>query len=161
MFKWLSFNLAEFTVPLGTPEILHPGTDVTIVSYGSSLRVISESIQQLNQFEISCELIDIQTLLPFDIHNSIVESLKKTNRIVFVDEDVNGGATAFMMQQVLEKQGGYNYLDSAPVTVTAKDHRPAYGSDGDYFSKSNAEDIFDAVYNLMQESAPDKFKKLY
>ncbi len=154
-------NLAEFTVPLGMPEILTPGTDVTVVSYGSSLRVISEAIQQLNQFGISCELIDIQTLLPFDIKHSIVESLKKTNRIVFVDEDVNGGATAFMMQQVLEKQGGYQYLDSAPVTVTAKDHRPAYGSDGDYFSKSNAEDVFDAIYNLMQESAPNKFKKLY
>lgn len=154
-------NLAEFTVPIGVPEILNAGTDVTIVSYGSSLRIISEAIQQLNQFGISCELIDIQTLLPFDINNSIVESLKKTNRIVFVDEDVNGGATAFMMQQVLEKQGGYNYLDSAPVTVTAKDHRPAYGSDGDYFSKSNAEDIFDAIYSLMHEAAPDKFKKLY
>lgn len=154
-------NLAEYTVPLGIPEILTKGTDVTVVSYGSSLRVISEAIQQLNQFGISCELIDIQTLLPFDINHSIVESLKKTNRIVFVDEDVSGGATAFMMQQVLEKQAGYRYLDSAPVTVTAKDHRPAYGSDGDYFSKSNAEDIFDAIYNLMQESMPDKFKKLY
>lgn len=154
-------NLGEFTVPIGIPEILNTGSDVTIVSYGSSLRIISEAILQLNQFGISCELIDIQTLLPFDINNSIVESLKKTNRIVFVDEDVKGGATAFMMQQVLEKQGGYNYLDSAPVTVTAKDHRPAYGSDGDYFSKSNAEDIFEAVYNLMHEAAPDKFKKLY
>lgn len=154
-------NLAEFTVPLGVPEVLREGSDVTIVTYGSCVRIVQDAMQQLAQASVSCELIDIQTLLPFDINHTIVKSLAKTNRIVFVDEDVNGGATAYMMQQVLEKQNGYKYLDSAPITVTAKDHRPAYGSDGDYFSKSNAEDIFDAVYKLMNEAAPQKFPTLY
>lgn len=154
-------NLGEYCVPLGIPEILSSGNDVTIVSYGSTLRIAQEAVAHLAQVGISVELIDVQTLLPFDIHHSIVESLKKTNRVLFLDEDVEGGASAFMMQQVLEVQEGYKFLDSAPKTLTAKDHRPAYGSDGDYFSKPNAEDIFDAVYTIMHEVAPTKFPVIY
>lgn len=154
-------NLGEYCVPLGIPEILNSGNDVTIVSYGSTLRIAQEAVAQLAQVGISAELIDVQTLLPFDIHHSIVESLKKTNRVLFLDEDVEGGASAFMMQQVLEVQEGYKFLDSAPRTLTAKDHRPAYGSDGDYFSKPNAEDIFDAVYTIMHEVDPTKFPVIY
>ncbi|MEO8150755.1 MAG: thiamine pyrophosphate-dependent enzyme [Bacteroidia bacterium] len=157
----LPANLAEFTVPLGVPEVLMTGDDVTIVTYGSCVRIAQDAAQQLAQTGISCELIDIQTLIPFDINHRIVQSLTKTNRIVFVDEDVNGGATAFMMQKVLEEQGGYKFLDSAPATLSAKDHRPAYGSDGDYFSKSNAEEIFDVVYQMMNEAAPHQFPKLF
>lgn len=154
-------NLGEFCVPLGIPEILINGNDVTVVSYGSTLRIAQEAVAQLAQVGISVELIDVQTLLPFDIHHSIVESIKKTNRVLFLDEDVQGGASAFMMQQVLEVQGAYQYLDSAPKTLTAKDHRPAYGSDGDYFSKPNAEDIFDTVYAIMHEANPNKFPSIY
>lgn len=154
-------NLGEFCVPLGIPEILVEGNDITIVSYGSTLRIAQEVVQQLAQVGISAELIDVQTLLPFDIHHKIVESIKKTNRVLFLDEDVQGGASAFMMQQVIEVQGAYQYLDSAPKTLTAKDHRPAYGSDGDYFSKPNAEDIFDAVYEIMHEVDPLKFPSIY
>jgi pyruvate/2-oxoglutarate/acetoin dehydrogenase E1 component/TPP-dependent pyruvate/acetoin dehydrogenase alpha subunit len=154
-------NLGEYCVPIGIPEVLNSGTDITIVSYGSTLRIAQEAVSQLAQVGISAELIDVQTLLPFDIHHSIVESIKKTNRVLFLDEDVEGGASAFMMQQVLEVQGAYQYLDSAPRTLTAKDHRPAYGSDGDYFSKPNAEDIFDAVYSLMHEVNPGKFPSIY
>lgn len=154
-------NLGEYCVPIGIPEVLNSGTDITIVSYGSTLRIAQEAVSQLAQVGISAELIDVQTLLPFDIHHSIVESIKKTNRVLFLDEDVQGGASAFMMQQVLEVQGAYQYLDSAPKTLTAKDHRPAYGSDGDYFSKPNAEDIFDAVYSLMHEVNPGKFPSIY
>ncbi|HHZ65504.1 MAG TPA: transketolase, partial [Flavobacteriales bacterium] len=111
--------------------------------------------------KISIEVIDVQTLLPFDIHSSIVESLKKTNRVVFIDEDVPGGASAYMMQKVLEEQGGFYHLDTAPKTLTAQDHRPAYGSDGDYFSKPNLEDIFDAVYSIMNDTDPSKYPTLY
>jgi 2-oxoisovalerate dehydrogenase E1 component len=154
-------NVGEFTVPLGVPEILKEGSDVTIVTYGSMCRVVMEAAEDLEKFGISCEVIDVQTLLPFDRHQSIVESVKKTNRIVFADEDVPGGATAFMMQQVLEQQDAYQYLDSKPVTITGKEHRPAYASDGDYFSKPNPEDIFEKVYTLMTEVNPQKFKSLY
>ncbi len=154
-------NLGEYCVPLGIPEVLNQGNDVTIVSYGSTLRIAQEAVSQLEQIGISVELIDVQTLLPFDIHHSIIDSIKKTNRVLFLDEDVQGGASAFMMQQVLEVQGAYQYLDSAPKTLTAKDHRPAYGSDGDYFSKPNAEDIFDAVYSLMHEVNPSKYPGIY
>ncbi len=150
-------NIGEFTVPLGQPEILQEGSDVTIVSYGSTLRVIQDAIKKLSAIGISCELIDVQTLLPFDSKHSIVESLKKTNKVVFIDEDVPGGATSFMMQKVLEEQNGYNYLDAKPLTITAKAHRPAYGTDGDYFSKPNAEDIFIAIYNMMHDYAPARF----
>lgn len=144
-------NLKEFTVPLGIPEVLHSGADITIVSYGSTLRIVEEAMQTLAEMNISCELIDVQTLLPFDIHHSILESLKKTNRILFVDEDVPGGGTAYMFQQVMEIQGGYRWLDVAPRTLAAQAHRPAYGSDGDYFSKPNVEDVIKIVTDMIRE----------
>ncbi len=145
-------NLFDITVPFGVPDILEEGDDITIVSYGSTLRVIQEAMQEyLKPAGISCELIDVQTLLPFDIHHVIIESLKKTSRIAFVDEDVPGGATAYMFQQVMELQGGYKWLDVAPRTISAQAHRPAYGSDGDYFSKPNAEDIAQVIKEMMNE----------
>lgn len=147
----LPTNLSEFTVPLGVAEVLHEGTDITLVSYGSMLRIIEEAMGTLQEIGISCELIDVQTLLPFDIHESIIASLKKTNRILFIDEDVPGGASAYMFQQVMEVQGGYRWLDVAPRTLTAQAHRPAYGSDGDYFSKPNTEDIVKIVMEMMEE----------
>jgi len=154
-------NLGEFKTPVGIPEIIEEGTDISIVTYGSCVRIAQDAVNQLKEFGISCELIDVQTLLPFDIYHSIVESLKKTNKILFFDEDVPGGATAYMMQQVLEEQKGYFYLDAEPRTVTAKEHRAAYSTDGDYFSNPNAEDVFDAVYNLMHESNPEKYPKIF
>lgn len=153
-------NIGEFTVPIGVPEILKSGTDVTIVTYGSMCRIVMEAADDLEQFGISCEVIDVQTLLPFDIHHMILESVKKTSRIVFADEDVPGGATSFMMQKVLEEQGAYHFIDSKPVTITAKEHRPAYASDGDYFSKPNPEDVFEKVYAVMTEADPNKFPPL-
>ena len=154
-------NFGEYKIPLGAPEILNEGNDVTLVTYGPNCRIAMEAISHLEKKGISVELIDVQTLLPFDIHHSIVESLKKTNRIIFMDEDVPGGSTAFMMQNVLEEQGGYNFLDSEPKTITAKAHRPAYGSDGDYFSKPSAEDVFECIYDLMHECDPGKYPALY
>ncbi|MDH4297038.1 MAG: thiamine pyrophosphate-dependent enzyme [Cyclobacteriaceae bacterium] len=153
-------NIGDFTVPLGVPEILKEGTDVTVVTYGSMCRIVMEAALSLEEFGISCEVIDAQTLLPFDIHQAILESVKKTNRIVFADEDVPGGASSFMMQEVLEKQDAYQFLDSKPITITAKDHRPAYASDGDYFSKPNPEEVFEKVYGVMAESNPAKFPPL-
>ena len=148
----LPSNINEFTVPLGIPEIIQQGNDVTIVSYGSTLRIIKDAVDTyLTPAGISCEIVDVQTLLPFDINHAIVESLKKTNRIVFVDEDVPSGAVAYMFQQVMELQGGYKYLDVAPRTIAAKPHRPAYGTDGDYFSKPNAEDIAKVIQQMMAE----------
>ncbi|WP_132053512.1 alpha-ketoacid dehydrogenase subunit alpha/beta [Pseudocnuella soli] len=147
----LPANLAEYTVPLGVPEIVHEGSDVTIVSYGSTLRVVQEALPRLEQRGISCEVVDVQTLLPFDVNHLILQSLKKTNRILFVDEDVPGGATAYMFQKVMEEQGGYRWLDVAPRTLSAKAHRPAYGSDGDYFSKPNAEEIETVIRQMMAE----------
>ncbi len=147
----LPANILEFTVPLGQPELIREGSDVTIVSYGSTLRIIQDAAQTLDAAGISCEIVDVQTLLPFDINHKILESLKKTNRIVFVDEDVPGGAASFMFNKVMEEQGGYRFLDVAPRTITAKAHRPAYGSDGDYFSKPNAEEIEDVIKKMMQE----------
>ncbi len=144
-------NMGQYNVPLGIPEILKEGSDVTLVSYGSTLRVIEDAMEQLKERNISCELIDVQTLLPFDINKTIVGSIKKTNKVIFIDEDVPGGASAYMMQQVLEKQEAYKYLDSAPLTITSKPHRPAYGTDGDYFSKPNAEEIYDTVVGMMEE----------
>lgn len=154
-------NIGEYTVPLGKPEILQEGNDITLVTYGSCVRIAEEAIPQLEEMNISVELIDVQSLLPFDLHGTIVSSLMKTNKIVFFDEDVPGGTTAYMMQQVLEKQGGWNYLDAEPKTITAKDHRPAYGSDGDYFSNPNAENVFDTVYELMHEYNPTKYPTIY
>jgi len=147
----LPSNLMEFTVPLGIPEVLKEGADITIVSYGSTLRIIHDAVHMLEAEGISCEIIDVQTLLPFDINHAILDSLKKTNRIVFVDEDVPGGAAAYMFNKVMEEQGGYKFLDVAPRTITAKAHRPAYGSDGDYFSKPNAEEIQAVVREMMRE----------
>jgi pyruvate/2-oxoglutarate/acetoin dehydrogenase E1 component len=145
-------NLNDFTVPFGIPEVIRQGTDVTIVSYGSTLRIIDDAINTyLEPKGISCEVVDVQTLLPFDVNHIIVESLKKTNRIVFIDEDVPGGATAYMFQQVMEQQGGYRWLDVAPRTITAQAHRPAYATDGDYFSKPNAENIAQAIEDMMRE----------
>ncbi len=147
----LPSNLLDFTVPLGVPEIIKEGSDVTIVSYGSTLRIIQEAVSGLESQGISCEIVDVQTLLPFDLHHQILGSLKKTNRIVFVDEDVPGGAAAYMFNKVMEEQGGYRYLDVAPRTITGKAHRPAYGSDGDYFSKPNAEEIEAVIKQMMAE----------
>jgi pyruvate/2-oxoglutarate/acetoin dehydrogenase E1 component/TPP-dependent pyruvate/acetoin dehydrogenase alpha subunit len=154
-------NIGEFTIPLGVPEVLREGSDVTIVTYGSMCRVVMEAAGELEEAGIQCEVIDAQTLLPFDVHHTIVESVKKTNRLVLADEDVPGGATAFMLQQILEVQNAYPYLDSKPVTITGKEHRPAYASDGDYFTKPNPEDIFEKVYTLMHETDPEKFPSLY
>ena len=147
----LPTNLLEFTVPMGVPEVIKEGTDVTIVSYGSTLRIIQDAVASLERKGISCEIVDVQTLLPFDINHKILDSLKKTNRIVFIDEDVPGGAAAFMFNKVMEEQGGYKYLDVAPRTITGKAHRPAYGSDGDYFSKPNAEEIVEVISKMMAE----------
>lgn len=154
-------NLSEVCVPLGVPEILSEGTDVTIVTYGACVDIAKAAIEKLNEVNISCELIDVQTLLPFDINKIILESLKKTNRILFLDEDVPGGASAFMMQNVIDRDGGYRYLDSPPKCLSAKEHRPAYGTDGDYFSKPNSEDVFETVYEIMYESEPSKYPKMF
>ncbi len=154
-------NFGEYKVALGVPEVLHAGNDVTLVTYGSSVRVAQEAIKHLQKHNISVELIDLQTLLPFDRHHSIVESLKKTNRLVVLDEDVPGGASAYILQKIVEEQGGYKFLDSAPITIASKEHRPAYGSDGDYFSKPNSDDVFDAVYNLMREVRPNELPGVY
>jgi pyruvate/2-oxoglutarate/acetoin dehydrogenase E1 component len=142
-------NIGEMTVPFGVPEVLQEGNDVTLVTYGSCVRIAQEAIETLEKANVSVELIDIQTLLPFDLNHIIVQSLKKTNRIIFLDEDVPSGATAYMMQEVLEKQGGYKYLDCPPRTISAKEHRPPYGSDGDYFSKPNAEDVVEVVMEVL------------
>lgn len=154
-------NISDFTVPVGIPEILREGTDLTVVTYGSMCRIVMQAAEELEEIGISVEVIDVQSLLPFDIHHSIVESLKKTNRVVFADEDVPGGASAYMMQKVLEEQGGYFHLDSQPVTISAAEHRPAYASDGDYWSKPNVETVFDKIYELMSEVDPQKFPKIY
>ncbi len=147
----LPANLDTFTVPLGVPEVIREGEDITLVSYGSTLRILQEAAQYLSEQGISCEIVDVQTLLPFDLSHRIVESLKKTNRILFVDEDVPGGASAYMFTEVMEKQGGYRHLDVAPRTLTAQPHRPGYGSDGDYFSKPNAEQVIETVKAMMAE----------
>lgn len=144
-------NLLEFTIPFGVPEVIREGNDITIVSYGSVLRIIQDAANRLENLDVSCEIVDVQTLLPFDVHHKILESLKKTSRIVFIDEDVPGGAAAYMFNEVMEKQGGYRWLDGTPRTITAKAHRPAYGSDGDYFSKPNAEEIIGVVMEMMTE----------
>lgn len=154
-------NIGEYRLPLGVPEIINMGTDITMVSYGSTLKIAISAVEQLAKHDISVELIDIQTLLPFDINHMIVESVKKTGRVMFVDEDVPGATTAYMMQKVLEEQNGWFYLDSAPVTLSGKEHRPAYTSDGDYFSKPSAEDIFEAVYKVMREANPSKYPQIF
>jgi 2-oxoisovalerate dehydrogenase E1 component len=150
-------NIGEMTVPLGVPEIIRTGRDVTVVTYGACCRIVMETAEKLSRMGIEIEVIDVQSLMPFDVHGMIVESLKKTNRILFVDEDVPGGTTAYMMQEVIEKQGGYFHLDSPAKTLSAKAHRPAYGSDGDYWSKPNMETVFDTVYEMMNEVDPEAY----
>ncbi|NTW13229.1 MAG: transketolase, partial [Anaerolineales bacterium] len=150
-------NIGEFTVPPGVPEVIREGSDVTIVTYGACCRIAMDAANKLSKVGVEAEIVDVQSLLPFDIHGRIVESLKRTNRVLFLDEDVPGGTSAYMMQEVIEKQGGYYHLDSEPRTLSGKAHRPAYGSDGDYWSKPNAETVFDAVYELMHEVDPEKY----
>ena len=156
----LPSNIAEFTVPLGVPEVLREGSDVTLVSYGATLRIVMEAADLLATAGISAEVIDVQTLLPFDVDGVIAESTRKTNRVAFIDEDVPGGASAFMMQQVVERDRAYEWLDSEPRTIAAKAHRPAYGSDGDYWSKPNRESIFESVYDLMREANPRRYPNI-
>ncbi len=154
-------NIGEFTVPLGVPEVLRPGQDVTIVTYGACCRIVLEAAELLGRVGIEAEVIDVQSLLPFDLGGKIAASLQKTNRVVFVDEDVPGGTSAYMLREILEVQGGYSWLDSPPVTIPGKPHRPAYGSDGDYWSKPNVEQIFETVYELMHEVNPGRYPLFY
>jgi pyruvate/2-oxoglutarate/acetoin dehydrogenase E1 component len=148
-------------VPLGVPEILRNGSDITLVTYGSCCRVAISACDKLSELGIDVELIDVQTLIPFDIHHVIKQSVKKTNRIVFLDEDVPGGASAYMLQQVMEEQDIFQYLDAKPATLTATENRSAYASDGDYYCKPNAEQIIDLIYGIMHESDPSTFPALY
>jgi 2-oxoisovalerate dehydrogenase E1 component len=157
----LPSNIADFTLPLGIPEVLREGKDVTLVSYGATLKIVLETADLLATVGIDAEVIDIQTLLPFDLRGVIVESLKKTNRLAIIDEDVPGGASATILQNVLERDNGYDWLDSEPLTIAAKEHRPAYGSDGDYWSKPNRETIFSGVYAMMREANPRKYPKIF
>ena len=154
-------NMGNFYVPLGIPEIITEGTDITIVTYGSCVRIAEQAILQLKEFNISCELIDVQTLIPFDLNGIIKNSITKTNKVLFFDEDVPGGATAYMMQKVVEEQEAFNYLDMPPRTLTAREHRPAYSTDGDYFSNPNAEDVFEIVYQIMNRYNPVKHPAIY
>lgn len=157
----LPSNMGEFKLPLGQPEILQEGKDVTLVTYGSCVRIAEDAVKQLKEYNIEVELIDVQSLLPFDRNHNISKSLKKTNRVLFFDEDVPGGATAYMMQKVIEEQKAYFHLDSEPRTLSGKAHRSAYSTDGDYFSNPNTEDVFEAIYNIMHESDPTKFPKIF
>jgi pyruvate/2-oxoglutarate/acetoin dehydrogenase E1 component/TPP-dependent pyruvate/acetoin dehydrogenase alpha subunit len=154
-------NLGEFCLPLGQVEVMNQGSDITLVTYGSCVRVAQDAINQLSEHGISVELIDVQSLLPFDLDSQIAESIKKTNKVLFLDEDVSGGATSYMLQQVIEGQNAFKHLDMEPRTLTAKDHRPAYGSDGDYFSKPSSEDIFDTVYSMMHQYSPAQYPAIY
>ena len=154
-------NLGEFKTPIGVVETIKEGTDITVLSYGSTLKIVEDVVARLNEVDINIEIIDAQSLLPFDVNNDVVKSIQKTNRLVIVDEDVPGGASAYLLTEILEKQQAFMYLDSAPITLTAKAHRAAYGTDGDYFSKPNAEDIFETLYNVMHEVNPKKYPSLY
>ncbi|MDO9274518.1 MAG: thiamine pyrophosphate-dependent enzyme [Lutibacter sp.] len=154
-------NLGEFKTPIGVVETIKTGTDITVVSYGSTLKLVEDAVNSLKQVAIDIEIIDVQSLLPFDINKDVLKSIKKTNRLIIIDEDVPGGASAYLLNEILEKQNAYGYLDSKPVTLTAKPHRAAYGTDGDYFSKPNEEDIFEAIYGMMNEVNPTKYKPLY
>ena len=157
----LPTNLGEFKTPIGEVETIKEGTDITIISYGSTLRIIEEAAKELAQVDINVEIVDAQSLLPFDLNHETVKSVAKTNRLLVVDEDVPGGASAYLLQEIVENQNGYQYLDSKPQTLTAKAHRPAYGTDGDYFSKPSSEDVFEKVYEMMHEVNPAKYKSLY
>jgi len=153
-------NLGENCTPIGVVETVRKGTDITLVSYGSTLRIVVQVARELQEVGIDAEVLDAQSLLPFDIRQDTVKSIKKTNRLLVIDEDVPGGCSAYLLQEILEKQGAYVYLDSAPQTLSARAHRPAYATDGDYFSKPNAEDIFEKVYGIMHESNPADYPKL-
>ena len=154
-------NLGEFKTPIGVVETIKTGTDITVVSYGSTLKLVEDAVHSLKQVDIDIEIIDVQSLLPFDTNKDVVKSIQKTNRLIIIDEDVPGGASSYLLNEILEKQNAYGYLDSKPVTLTAKPHRAAYGTDGDYFSKPNEEDIFEAIYSIMNEVNPIKYKPLY
>jgi pyruvate/2-oxoglutarate/acetoin dehydrogenase E1 component len=154
-------NIGELSIPLGVAEVIREGKDVTLVTYGACCRIALQSANKLSKVGIETEVIDVQTLLPFDLHGVILESLKKTGHIIFVDEDVPGGTTAYMFQEVIEKQGGYYWLDSPPCTLPGSNHRPPYGSDGDYWSKPNVETVFTAVYELMHEVSPTDYPLFY
>ena len=154
-------NIGSFNEPLGIPDVVKEGKDITIVSYGSTFNLCEVAEKSLHQMGISVELIDVQTLIPFDINHAICKSLKKTNRLFIVDEDVSSGATGYMLDKIMVEQNAFFHLDSAPVTLSSKDHRPAYGSDGDYFSKPNVDDIIERVYAVMHETNPSEFPKLY
>ena len=156
----LPINLGDYTIKPGEIEVLSSGQDVTIISYGSTLKLVQEASKKLLNNGISVEVIDIQTLIPFDINKNIFKSIEKTNNLLIVDEDVPGGASAYILQQLLEKQKIFKYLDSEPVLLSAKSHRPAYGSDGDYFSKPSFDDIYDSVYNIMHNLNPKKYPKI-
>ena len=157
----LPINLGEYKTPIGQVETIKNGTDLTVVSYGSTLRIVEEVALELQQVAINIEIIDAQSLLPFDLNHECAKSLSKTNKLLVIDEDIPGGASAYILQEILENQNGYNYLDSKPATLTAKPHRTAYGTDGDYFSKPSAEDIFEKIYEIMHEENPNKYKSLY
>ncbi len=154
-------NIGEYRIAPGVPEVLRTGNDVTLVTYGSDVRIAQDAVKQLTEFGIDVELIDVQTLIPFDIHGVILNSLKKTNKIIFFDEDVPGGATSYMMQDVLENQRGFYFLDMKPRTITARAHRAAYGTDGDYFSNPNAEDVFEITYDMMHQYDPQRFSDIF
>jgi pyruvate/2-oxoglutarate/acetoin dehydrogenase E1 component len=153
-------NVGEFTVPLGVPEVLRAGTDVSVVTYGACCGIALDAARALDELGVSCEIIDVQTLNPFDVDHSIVRSVEKTHAVLFLDEDMPGGASAFMMQHVLERQNGWWHLDAAPRTLAASPNRPAYGPDGDYFTKPNRESVVDVVYGLMRERQPEKHPPL-
>ncbi|HZW78562.1 MAG TPA: thiamine pyrophosphate-dependent enzyme [Flavobacteriaceae bacterium] len=153
-------NLGQLRTPIGVIETIKEGTDITLVSYGSTLRIVEEAAKELIQADIHAEIIDVQSLLPLDINHEILESVKKTNRLLVIDEDVPGGASAYILNHIVEVQGGYQYLDSKPQTLTAKEHRPPYGTDGDYFTKPSVEDVYEKVYSIMHETNPEKFPKL-
>lgn len=156
----LPSNLGEYTVPIGEVEIMQEGTDITLVTYGSNCTIATAAVQELATMGISVELIDIQSLIPFDLNHNVVKSLVKTNTLVILDEDVRGGASAFLLQHILEDQKGYQYLDGAPVTITSKDHRPAFASDGDYFSKPSHDDIVEQLYAVMHEKNPELYPSI-
>ena len=157
----MPLNLGVYKTAIGIVETIRPGDDITVISYGSTLRIIEEAAKDLEQIGINIEIIDAQSLLPFDINHETVKSVAKTNRLLVVDEDVPGGASAYLLQEIIENQNGYKYLDSKPATLTSKAHRTAYGTDGDYFSKPSAEDVFEKVYEMMNEVNPGKYKSLF
>jgi pyruvate/2-oxoglutarate/acetoin dehydrogenase E1 component len=153
-------NVGDYTTPIGAIEVLQEGTDITLLTYGSNCVLAQAACDELAQMNISVELIDAQSLIPFDLDHAVVESVKKTNALVVIDEDVRGGASAFLLQQILEDQQGYKYLDAAPLTITSKDHRPAFASDGDYFSKPSVDDMVERIYALMNERNPSKYPSI-